>query len=158
MLDRLGPDLCESGLDLDTVLTRLASLDPGTELAAALLDQRVAAGIGNVFKSEVCWAERISPFTPLGALDEDTRRRIYETARDQLSSNLTVARRTTYGNGLAVYGKGGRRCPRCRATIESRRDLAARSTYWCPQCQPPLSSASGAAPPAPGRSPAPPGS
>ncbi|HEV7525046.1 MAG TPA: DNA-formamidopyrimidine glycosylase family protein, partial [Acidimicrobiia bacterium] len=83
MLDRLGPDLCESGLDLDTVLTRLASLDPGTELAAALLDQRVAAGIGNVFKSEICWAERVFPFTPVGDLDQATRRRIYETARFQ---------------------------------------------------------------------------
>jgi formamidopyrimidine-DNA glycosylase len=59
MLDRIGPDLCEPGVDLDAVLARLALLDPETELATALLDQRVAAGIGNVFKSEICWAERI---------------------------------------------------------------------------------------------------
>ena len=74
MLERLGPDLCEPGVDLDAVVARLASLEPGTELAAALLDQRVAAGIGNVFKSEVCWAERVHPFTTLADLDEPARR------------------------------------------------------------------------------------
>jgi endonuclease-8 len=136
MLDRLGPDLCDSGVDLDAVVRRLALLDPQTELAAALLDQRIAAGVGNVFKSEVCWAEGVSPFSPLTMLDDTARRRVYETARRQLTDNLTTDRRTTYGNGLAVYGKAGRRCPRCGATIAARRDAAARSTYWCPSCQP----------------------
>jgi len=136
MLERLGPDLCESGVDLDAVVARLASLDPDTELAAALLDQRVAAGIGNVFKSEVCWAERIFPFTAIVALDDPTRRRIYETAHRQLTSNLTTGPRTTYGRGLAVYRRAGRRCPRCGEKIVSRRDRASRSTYWCPRCQP----------------------
>jgi endonuclease-8 len=136
MLERIGPDLCESGVDLEAVLARLALLEPDTELATALLDQRVAAGIGNVFKSEICWAERIFPFTTIAALDEPTRRRIYETARRQLTSNLTTARRATYGSGLAVYRRTGRRCPRCGEIIASRRDRAARSTYWCPRCQP----------------------
>jgi endonuclease-8 len=136
MLDRLGPDLCAPGIDLDAVVARLARLDPDTELAVALLDQRVAAGIGNAFKSEVCWAERVSPFTPVGALDEPGRRRIYATARRQLSSNLTTGRRTTYGNGLAVYRRARLPCPRCGTAISSRRDATNRSTYWCPQCQP----------------------
>ena len=136
MLRRLGPDLCAPEVDLDAVLARLASLEPSTELAAALLDQRVAAGIGNVFKSEICWAENVSPFAAVGALDDSTRRRIYETARRQLAANLTTTRRTTYANGLAVYGKAGRRCPRCGDTIRRRPDRAARSTYWCPGCQP----------------------
>ena len=135
MLERLGPDLCAPDVDLDAVVERIAMLDPDTELAAALLDQRVAAGIGNVFKSEVCWAERISPFTPVGAIDVPTRRRIYETACGQLTSNLTTGRRTTYGDGLAVYRRAGRRCPRCGGKIASRRDRARRSTYWCPGCQ-----------------------
>ncbi len=136
MLERLGPDLCGAGVDLDAVLARLAALDPATELAAALLDQRVAAGIGNVFKSEICWAEGISPFAAVGALDGAARRRLYETARRQLTANLTTARRTTYANGLAVYRKAGHRCPRCGETIRSRRDRSARATYWCPGCQP----------------------
>ena len=142
MLDRLGPDLCAPGVDLDDVTARLARLDPDTELAVALLDQRVAAGIGNVFKSEVCWAERISPFTPIAALDAPARRRIYATARDQLTSNLTTPRRTTYRDGLAVYRRARLPCPRCGTTIRTRRDATNRSTYWCPTCQP------GAAPPA----------
>jgi len=136
MLERLGPDLCAPDVDLDAVVERIAKLEPDTELAAALLDQRVAAGIGNVFKSEVCWAERISPFTPVGAIDAPTRWRIYETACAQLASNLTTERRTTYGDGLAVYRRAGRRCPRCGGKIASRRDRAQRSTYWCPGCQP----------------------
>jgi endonuclease-8 len=136
MLDRLGPDLCETGVDLDAVVARLALLDPATELAVALLDQRVAAGIGNVFKSEVCWAERVSPFVALADLDEPTRRRIYETAQRQLTSNLTSGRRTTYRNGLAVYHRARLPCPRCGTAIKTRRDGTNRSTYWCPSCQP----------------------
>jgi endonuclease-8 len=136
MLERLGPDLCSPDVDLDAVLARLAALEPGTELAAALLDQRVAAGIGNVFKSEICWAERVYPFTPIAALDQPTRRRIYETARRQLAGNLTTTRRVTYGSGHAVYRKAGRACPRCGKTIETGRDANGRSTYWCPACQP----------------------
>jgi endonuclease VIII len=136
MLDRLGPDLCETGVDLDTVVARLALLDPATELAVALLDQRVAAGIGNVFKSEVCWAERVYPFVPIAELDELTRRRLYVTAQRQLASNLTSGRRTTYRNGLAVYRRAHLPCPSCGTTIKTRRDQTNRSTYWCPSCQP----------------------
>jgi endonuclease-8 len=136
LLEHLGPDLCVDVVDFDDVLIRLAALPPETELGAALLDQRVAAGIGNVYKSEVCWAERISPFTSLGALNDATRRRLYETAHTQLTTNRTTARRTTHGSGLAVYGKARRPCPRCRTPIAARRDESGRTTYWCPRCQP----------------------
>ncbi len=136
MLEHLGPDLCAPDFDVDAVLPRLASAPPERELGAVLLDQRIAAGIGNVYKSEVCWAERLSPFTRIGDLDESTRRRVYETARSQLTSNLGAGPRTTYGRGLAVYGKPRRPCPRCRTTILSRRDQSGRATYWCPGCQP----------------------
>ncbi len=136
MLARIGPDLCDADVDLQEIVDRLALLEPDTELAAALLDQRVAAGIGNVFKSEICWEACVCPFAAIAALDEPTRRRIYDTARRQLTKNLTSARRTTYGNGLAVYRRAGRRCPRCGGTIRYGRDRAARVTYWCPECQP----------------------
>ena len=136
MLDRLGPDLCGADVDLDAVVDRIARLEPETELAAVLLDQRVAAGIGNVFKSEICWAERVSPFAPIARLDRAARRRIYATARRQLTANLTTARRTTYRGGLAVYRRAGQRCPRCRGVVRGARDRAGRSTYWCPDCQP----------------------
>jgi endonuclease-8 len=136
MLAGIGPDLCDSQFDLEAVVGRLASLEPDTKLAAALLDQRVAAGIGNVFKSEICWEARISPFAAIAALDPPTRRRIYETARRQLTKNLTTSSRTTFGEGLAVYRRAGRRCPRCGERIRTGPDGDARVTYWCPGCQP----------------------
>ena len=74
-LGTLGPDLCRADADLDEAGRRLAAADPTTEIAVALLDQRIAAGVGNVYKSEVCFACGIDPRTPVGALDDATRRR-----------------------------------------------------------------------------------
>ncbi|HEX5614135.1 MAG TPA: DNA-formamidopyrimidine glycosylase family protein [Acidimicrobiia bacterium] len=144
-LATLGPDLCDANADLDEVLRRLATLAPDTELGVALLDQRMAAGVGNVFKSEVCWACRIDPFTPLDALDLDTRRVLIATAHQQLRANLGSGPRTTYRGALAVYGKTNRACPRCGGRIRSRRQgEQARTTYWCARCQiaPPTAAAS----------------
>jgi endonuclease-8 len=136
-LARLGPDLCTSDADLDVVLANLDRLDPATTLDDALLDQRVASGVGNVFKSEVCWAERLAPTTPIGALDAARRRASFSTAHRMLLANVGTRRRTTYGAGLAVYGKAGRPCPRCRTPIRrARTGSTPRSTYWCPTCQP----------------------
>jgi endonuclease VIII len=136
-LEQLGPDLCAENADLDVVMARLATLPPETALGDALLDQRVAAGIGNVFKSEICWARKLHPSTPMSALDDVTRRAVYETAHAQLRANLGGGRRVTYQGGLAVYGKVRRPCPRCRTPI--RRAWTGRDdrvTYWCPTCQP----------------------
>jgi endonuclease VIII len=136
-LDRLGPDLCAELPDLDDVMARLSRLDPATELGVALLDQRVAAGVGNVYKSEVCWTERASPFAPVAVLDAATRRRLFETAHRLLRVNLGSARRVTFQGGLAVYGRAGRPCPRCRTPVLRRggRVNEDRVTFWCPTCQ-----------------------
>jgi endonuclease-8 len=101
-----------------------------------LLDQQVAAGIGNVFKSEVLWACGVSPFAKVSDLDVDTRRRLIETAAAQLRTNVDAVgpRSTLPGGGLAVYGRRGQPCPRCAAPVRSRKDD--RVTYWCPRCQP----------------------
>jgi len=136
-VERLGPDLCEAEPDLDAVLARLRSLDPATEIGVALLDQNVAAGIGNVYKSEVCWIERVSPFTRLDAVDDTTRHRLFATAHRLLRANLGSARRVTYAGGLAVYGRAGRPCPRCRERVRrTRSGDAERVSFWCPACQP----------------------
>lgn len=134
---RLGPDLCRPDPDLDDMLDRLARLDPATEIGVALLDQRVASGIGNVYKSEVLWACRVDPFAPVGALDGETRRSLYECAARLLQANLTTARRTTRpGGGVAVYRRAGAACPRCGTHIVMRyQGVQQRSTYWCPSCQ-----------------------
>ncbi|MBI2708885.1 MAG: hypothetical protein HYX34_04235 [Actinobacteria bacterium] len=140
----LGPDLCRVGLtdaDLDECVRRLAATGPaGTEIADALLDQRVACGVGNVYKSEVCWACRLDPFTPVAGVPDDLQADLIRTAHRLLVANLRTARRTTVGpagrGGVAVYGRAGQPCSRCGAPVRMRRQgQHARTTYWCPGCQ-----------------------
>jgi len=136
VLARLGPDLCELDLDLDEVLRRLGQVPSATPIGVVLLDQRVAAGIGNVYRAEVLWAEAVTPDAPLGSLDDDRRRALYATAHRLLRANLGGGRRRTVPSGLAVYERGGRRCLRCRGTIRSTRlGEQGRSVWWCPSCQ-----------------------
>jgi endonuclease-8 len=137
--DLLGPDLCLEDADLDEALRRIERfVPPDTTIAEVLLDQRVAAGVGNVYKSEALFACGVDPFTPVGRLDAATRRSLLETASAQLRTNLDGWQRSTLpGGGLAVYGRTGRPCRRCRTPIRSRRHgTQSRNTYWCPECQP----------------------
>jgi endonuclease-8 len=136
VLASLGPDLCAPDVDLEEVLARLGRLPPETEVGVALLDQRVACGVGNVYKSETLFAVRVDPFAPLSALDGPSRRAVYRTASDLLRRNLAGGRRVTAPGGVAVYRRAGRPCPRCGTRIRSRRQgESARATYWCPSCQ-----------------------
>jgi endonuclease-8 len=136
-VDHLGPDLCRADADLDRALARMAAI-PGaeTEIADVLLDQRVAAGVGNVYKSEVLFAARLDPFTPLGAVDVPVRRRLLEIATAQLRANLGPGPRATVPSGLAVYRRSRRPCLVCGTPIRLRyQGPNRRSTYWCPRCQ-----------------------
>lgn len=136
-LAALGPDLAAVEPDLDAVMERLAAVvEPGTEVADVLVDQRVAAGIGNVYKSEVLYLHGLDPFTPVALVGQGTLRRILATAHELLRANLDTGRRVTYRGGLAVYGRQGQPCRRCGTPVRMRRQgPAARSTYWCPVCQ-----------------------
>lgn len=135
--DQLGPDLCLPDVDLDTGVERARWLPAETEIAEVLLDQRPACGIGNVYKSEVLWAERVHPTTALGAIDDELLRRLYATASRLLRANLDRSRRVTFGRGLAVYGRDRAVCPRCSTPVRvSRQGGLDRVTYWCPTCQP----------------------
>lgn len=142
-LASLGPDLClpESLTDpvLDAVVGRVGQLAPaGVTLGEALLDQRIAAGIGNVYKSEACFAVGLDPTTPIERVDDASRRRVWATAARQLQANLGSAERRTHADGLAVYGRRGQPCHRCGTPIRmARHGEQARSTYWCPTCQVP---------------------
>ena len=135
-LAHLGPDLCHADVDLDAVLERVAGSDPSTEIAEVLLDQRLAAGIGNVYKNEVLWACEVSPFRPLADVDEPMRRRLYETAAEQLQANLGRWKRQTHPKGLAVYNRAGQGCYRCLGRIRTieHGDIG-RRTWWCADCQ-----------------------
>lgn len=136
VLGALGPDLCSADTDVDDVLRRMEAIDPATPVGVALLDQTVAAGIGNVYRSEVAWACRVDPFRSVGDVAVGTRRELYDTARRLLRANLDTQRRATVPGGLAVYARAGRPCRRCAVTILTRRQgEQARSVWWCPGCQ-----------------------
>jgi endonuclease-8 len=139
-LAHLGPDLLADDFDPAVVAER--GLDSSAEFVAdLLLDQCVMAGVGNVYKSEVLFLERLHPWTPAAALTSDQRGALAGRARTLLWANRMRGTRNTtgYGRGadLWVYGREHRPCRRCGTNIERAMlgDLA-RTTYWCPRCQP----------------------
>jgi endonuclease VIII len=137
VLRSLGPDLCLPDPDLDLVVARLEALLPmSTPIGVALLDQRPACGIGNVYRSEVLWACGVDPATPIGELDPETFRELYATAHRQLRANLDGYRRRTHPQGLAVYDRARRPCRRCGTAIRAGRlGEQARPVWRCPMCQ-----------------------
>ena len=113
-LGHLGPDLCQEDADVDAAVGRMDALaEAGRSIGDVLLDQRVASGIGNIWKNEACFACGIDPSTPIALLDADERRRLLAAAASRL-------RRSVGGNrpAMAVYGRAGKACPRCGGTIE----------------------------------------
>lgn len=137
----LGPDLCRpESAAVDVVascVARMSGLEPSTPVGEVLLDQRIGNGIGNVYKSEVCWHELVDPFAPLATVSAEERTRLIATAGRLLRANLGTSRRRTVAEGLAVYGRRGRPCRRCGTAVRSRTEgELARVTYWCPTCQP----------------------
>jgi endonuclease-8 len=148
-LRRLGPDLLADDFDAADALRRLRERHAVT-IADALLTQRVVAGIGNVYKSEVLFACRIHPFTAVDALTDERLEALIGTARTFLRMNATgtIPSMTTYAGyrrttrsgdptqWLWVYGRGGKPCRRCDTPIAVRKHGEdARLTYWCPRCQ-----------------------
>jgi endonuclease-8 len=136
-VDHLGPDLAAvdvTDADIDACVERLAVLaGPDDEIGALLLDQRIAAGIGNIWKSETLWTCGVDPGAHLAELDPATPRRLFATASKLLQASV----RGAGGRSPAVYGRRGQPCGRCGTPIRMRRQgEQARSTYWCPTCQP----------------------
>jgi endonuclease VIII len=146
----LGPDVLGSQFAADDVTVRL--LEHGSEeIGNVLLNQRVLAGVGNVFKSEICFACGVNPFRKVESLHPREIECLLETARRYLAVNVvdgagdgivtyTGGRRTTGSSNPAarfwVYRRSGSECRRCGTTVLMRRQgLGARSTYWCPDCQ-----------------------
>ncbi|MBX3223545.1 MAG: Fpg/Nei family DNA glycosylase [Labilithrix sp.] len=136
----LGPDLVAEGWDEAEAVARLRAL-ADREIAEALLVQRAVAGIGNVYKSEVCFLEGVDPRALVSELADDELVAILRRASALLRKNLgdgpRVTRPSLGGARLWVYGRGGRACLRCRTPIV--RFLSGpspgRSTYACPTCQ-----------------------
>jgi endonuclease-8 len=136
----LGPDAITEEFDLEEALARLRRR-PDVEIGVALMNQRLVAGVGNVYKSEVLFLQRVSPFRKIAELDEGTLTALIAEAHRLLRLNRDRgARRTLFGlreeQRLWVYGRSGEPCRACGETIRMRRQgLDGRSTYYCSRCQ-----------------------
>jgi endonuclease VIII len=137
----LGPDLLGPDWDPPRAVANLRA-DPDAAIGEALLDQRHLAGIGNMYKCEVLFVERVNPWTPVGAVPDLDR--LVATAQRLLRANRDHPEQSTTGySGRGrehwVYERGKQACLRCRTPVRRADQGApprARPTYWCPTCQP----------------------
>jgi endonuclease-8 len=139
-LQELGPDAMTDEFDAEEAKQRLLRR-PEVEIGVALMNQRLMAGVGNVYKSEVLFMLRVSPFAKVGELGESMIEQLVAESHRLLRLNQDRgSRRTVFGlserDRLWAYGRSGEPCRVCGATIHMRRQgLDARSTYYCPHCQ-----------------------
>lgn len=129
---RLGPDLLADETEVAAVVERMRRGDQSRLVGEALLDQRVVAGIGNMWLAEMLWAARLSPWSSVADVTDDDLTEALELARRRMRASVAGERPPR-----AVYRRAGRGCPRCGAPIESRGlGEQNRTSYWCPACQP----------------------
>ena len=152
---KLGVDVLGDEYTVERGVLKLreyGAANPGAELAVVLLNQRVLAGLGNVYKSEVAFAAGVNPFRAMRTITDREFEVMAEMAGKWMKVNVLdgakdgistyFGNRRTTGNSnrddrLWVYGRQGQECRRCGGTIEMRKQgEQARSTYWCPDCQP----------------------
>jgi endonuclease VIII len=145
-------DVLNAAFDLEAAVQRV-SAHAGEQIGDVLLRQEVLAGVGNVFKSEVCFVAGVHPFlrvsaltaVQINALVRASQRLIAANAREYLPDTIIAYRgqhrrtteQSTPGQSLWVYGRNGEPCRRCGARIRRRlQGPDARLAFWCPQCQP----------------------
>jgi endonuclease-8 len=127
----LGPDILARPPDFDAMLVRFRAERQERAVGDALLDQRLVAGIGNMWKAEALWQSRLSPWRPLADVPDEQLRQTLETAHRLMQGRLDGARPLHY-----VYRRVGRACRRCGTAIRSYpQGEHARMAYWCPGCQ-----------------------
>lgn len=141
VVGHLGPDLLADDWDPQRALANLLAA-PAAEIGTALLDQRNLAGLGNMYRCEVCFLRGVHPWTQVGAVKDlpalmTLSRRILFANRNRPEQSTTGQLRRD--QAFYVYGRAGRTCRRCRATIQHADQGPApfaRISYWCPHCQP----------------------
>jgi endonuclease-8 len=126
-----APDILDDPPDLDAMLARLRATPQDRDVGDALLDQRLVAGIGNLWRAEALWDAQVSPWRTLAEVNDDellgTLRAAHELMRASLDGGRPLRR---------VYRRAGRSCRRCGAAIRSApQGDNARTAYWCPRCQ-----------------------
>jgi endonuclease-8 len=132
-LAALGPDILAAEFDSVEFLRRLRSTDPQRTIGEALLDQRILAGIGNLWKAECCWEAQIDPWRPVSSLSDEQAVALVEGVRPRMLISGTQGMRAVRA---LIYRRVGQPCPRCRTPIASRgQGDDNRTTYWCPGCQ-----------------------
>ncbi len=138
----LGPDLLAPAFDEATALARLRAVSH-LPVGEAVMLQRVIAGIGNVYKSEILFLEGLAPTRLVSEIDDPALSRFLARARLLMEKNVALAGRRTTRFSLAgprvwVYGRAGKVCLRCGTAIARLYQGAppGRSTYYCPRCQP----------------------
>jgi endonuclease-8 len=149
---RAENDLLSAEFDREAALERLMARH-GEAIADVLLDQAVLAGVGNVFKSEICFVNGLNPFrtvetlareeaaAAIGSARQLLRANVLEDSGDSIVTYRGQQRRTTHASdpraSLWVYGRAGEPCRRCGEPIRRRAQGSdARVTFWCPRCQP----------------------
>ena len=152
---KLGPDILSDAFTVEGGVARLAAFgreNPEAEVAVVLLNQRVLAGLGNVYKSEVAFAARVNPFRAMRTITPREMEIMVEVSQRYMKANVVDGagdgivtysgnRRTTHSSNreerLWVYGRQGQECRRCGTAVMMRKQgVQSRSTYWCPECQP----------------------
>jgi endonuclease-8 len=147
----LGPRVLEEEFDAGQAIANLRSR-PELEIGVALMTQSLLAGIGNVFKSEVCFVAGVNPFRKVSSLNDEEFRALMTSAAKLMRANIRessgdpivtyfdirrTASRTAFSDNYWVYHRTGKPCRKCGTPIVSRRHtIDARNSYWCPQCQP----------------------
>jgi endonuclease-8 len=143
LVGHLGPDIMAEAWSLGGAAAahELISATPDRPIGEALLDQRLVAGIGNLYKGETLFMERTNPWTSTATVDVDrilaTAHRLMRLNRDHPEQSTTG--RMGRGEAHWVYARAGQPCLRCRTPIQVGYQGAApqqRITYWCPRCQP----------------------
>ncbi len=161
LVPKLGPDLLGEGFSAErgvAAMREYAARNPEAEVGVTLMNQRVLAGLGNVYKSEVAFAAGVNPFRRMSTVSAREMEKMVEVAERYMQANVkdgagprgevgegivtySGPRRTTgamsRGDRVWVYGRQGQECRRCGTAIMMRKQgEQARSTYWCPVCQP----------------------
>jgi endonuclease VIII len=132
-LAALGPDVLDEEFAYPEFLRRLRLDDPKRPIGDTLLDQRIVAGIGNMWKAEGCWEAQIDPWRETRSVSDEEVTRILELVRPRMTASGVEGPRSIKER---IYGRAGRPCPRCGTIIRSRGQWDDnRLTYWCPGCQ-----------------------
>jgi endonuclease VIII len=127
---RLGPDILADPPDLDAMIANLRR-DPRRAIGDALLDQRLVAGVGNVWKAEALWEARVSPWRAVGEVSDEELRAVFQAAHELMTASVETGRERRL-----VYNRAGRGCRRCGTPIEARgQGDDNRTAYWCATCQ-----------------------